>query len=350
MGGLVLLTGASSFTGMWIAEALAAAGFEVLAPLLRARGDYDPERAARIARVEQVADVAYAHPFGSPAFLDLVRSRRDIAALAHHAADVTGYRDPGFDATAAFARNLQGAPEVLRLLAGQSCLVALVTGTVFEAGEGGGGTPPQSLRDSSPASGGASTARILHRNAGEVSAKPTEGAFGAADATLAVTPYGLSKTLTNIALQHEAAWAGLKFGRVVIPSPYGAFEQQRSFPAYLFRSWFAGETPVVRTPLYLRDHLPAPRLAQAYAEHLTALLADRAAPAVSRPSGWIATQGAFAEKVAAEAGGRLGRNCPLAFADQAEFAEPLRRVNCDPAPAQDEAAFWDEYVDWYARR
>lgn len=307
MGEVVLLTGASSFTGMWIAEALAAAGFEVIAPLQRVRGDYDAEKLARIRRVGAVAEVVYGRPFGSDAFRDLVRARGDVAALAHHAADVTGYRDPGFDATAAFDRNLAGAPAALELLAGQGARVALVTGTVFEAGEGGDPAEP-----------------------------------------LAVTPYGLSKTLTNVALQHHAAWAGLTFGRFVIPSPYGAFEQQRSFPAYLFRSWFAGETPVVRTPLYLRDHLPAPRLAQAYAAHLAALLADPATPGVHRPSGWIATQGAFAEKVAAEAAPRLGRDCPVAFAEQTEFPEPLTRVNRDPAPAWDEAAFWDEYVGWYA--
>ena len=311
MGPLVLLTGASSFSGMWIAEALAGAGFEVLAPLLRERGAYDAERRSRIARVEQVAEVVYGHPFGSRAFLDLVRSRPDVAALAHHAADITGYRDPDFDAQAAFARNLAGAPEVLRTLAGQGCQVALVTGTVFEAGEG-----------------------------------------GSFNELLAVTPYGLSKTLTNIALQHYAAWAGLTFGRVVIPSPYGAYEQQRSFPAYLFRSWFAGETPVVRTPLYLRDHLPAPVLARAYAGHMAALLADPATPAISRPSGWIATQGDFAEKVALEAGRRLGHDCPVSLAEQTELPEPLRRVNGEPATPQDwdEAAFWDEYVGWYARR
>jgi nucleoside-diphosphate-sugar epimerase len=309
MAGRVLLTGASSFTGMWIAEALAGAGFEVLAPLLRARADYDPERAARIASVEQVAEVAYAHPFGSQAFLDLVGGRPDIVALAHHAADVTGYRDPGFDATAAFGRNLHGGPETLRRLAGQGCRAVLVTGTVFEAGEGGDPAEP-----------------------------------------LAVTPYGLSKTLTNVAFQHHAAWTGLRFGRFVIPSPYGAFEQQRSFPAYLFRSWLAGETPVVRTPLYLRDHLPAPRLAAAYAAHLARLLADPATPAVHRPSGWIATQGAFAQKVAAEAERRLGRVCPVRFAEQTGFPEPLRRVNCDPAPEQDEAVFWDGYVEWYMGR
>lgn len=307
MGERVLLTGASSFTGMWIAEALAAAGFDVIAPLLRPKADYDPERLARIVRVEQVAEVVYDRPFGSPAFLDLVAAYPDIAALAHHAADVTGYRDPGFDAEAAFDRNLAGAPEVLRRLAGQGARVAVVTGTVFEAGEG------------------------------ECPEEP-----------LAVTPYGLSKTLTNIALQHHVAWAGLTFGRFVIPSPYGAFEQQRSFPAYLFRTWAAGETPVVRTPLYLRDHLPAPRLARAYAQHLAALLRDANAPRVARPSGWIATQGDFAKKVAAEAARRLGRDCSVAFADQTEFPEPLRRVNRDPAPAQDEAAFWDAYVGWYA--
>ena len=307
MGERILLTGASSFTGMWIAEALAAAGYEVLASLLRPRNGYDAERLARIARLEGVAEVVFGCPFGSAAFQDLVRSR-DIAALAHHAADVTGYREPGFDATAAFARNLACAPEALKLLAERGVRAVVLTGTVFEAGEG---TSPE--------------------------------------APLAVTPYGLSKTLTNIAFQHHAAWAGLRFGRFVIPSPYGAYEQQRSFPAYLFRSWFAGETPVVRTPLYLRDHLAAPSLGKAYAGCLGALLARPDTSSVCRPSGWIATQGDFAMKVAAEAAPRLGRECPVAFADQTEFPEPLRRVNSEPAPAIDEAAFWDEYVGWYAR-
>jgi len=42
-------------------------------------------------------------------------------------------------------------------------------GAAFEAAvRPWGRTPPQSLRDSSPASGGASTAQILHRAAGEV--------------------------------------------------------------------------------------------------------------------------------------------------------------------------------------
>jgi len=309
MATLVLLTGASSFTGMWIAEALAQAGFQVVAPLLRPQADYDAERAARIARVAAVAEVVWDCPFGSPRFRELIEARAP-AALAHHAADVTGYRDPSFDAVAAFERNMAGALAVLRLFAERGGRALVVTGTVFEAGEGGDPAQP-----------------------------------------LAVTPYGLSKTLTNQALRHFAHWAGLSFGRFVIPSPYGAWEQQRAFPAYLFRSWFAGQTPQVRTPSYLRDHLPAPRLGRAYAEHLARLLSDGAAEAVARPSGWIATQGDFARKVAAEAAARLGQDCPVAFAEQTDFPEPLRRVNAEPVARAgwDEAGFWDAYVAWYQR-
>jgi nucleoside-diphosphate-sugar epimerase len=308
MAGAVLLTGASSFTGLWIAQALAAAGFEVIAPLLRARADYEGERLARLARLEGVCETAYAIPFASPAFHDLVRAR-NIDALAHHAADVTGYRDPDFDALGAFARNTAGAQATLRLLAEQGARAVVVTGTVFEAGEG-----------------------------------------GVADEPLAVTPYGLSKTLTNIAYRHFADEAGLGFGRFVIPSPYGVFEQQRSFPAYLFRTWAGGETPQVRTPLYLRDHLPAPLLGAAYADYLARILAE-GAPEAYRPSGWIATQGDFARKLAAEANARLGRDCPLELAEQSVFAEPLTRVNREPVAQADwdEARFFDDYVGWYAR-
>lgn len=307
MAATVLLTGASSFTGMWIADALAVAGFEVVAPMLRPRAAYDRERLARIARVEAVAEAVFDCPFGSPAFLDLV-AHRQVDALAHHAADVTGYRDPGFDAAAAFARNVDGALETFRRLADRGARVALATGTVFEAGEGG------------------------------VPAEP-----------LAVTAYGLSKTLTSVALRHYADWTGLRFGRLVVPSPYGAFEQRR-FPWYLFRSWFAGAPPVVRTPDYVRDHIPAPLLALAYADYLKRLLAEGDAPAVWRPSGWIATQGDFALKVAAEAAARLDRPCPVTLGEQADFSEPLRRVNSDESPRDrfDEERFWDGYVAWYA--
>jgi nucleoside-diphosphate-sugar epimerase len=306
MAGRILLTGASSFTGLWIAEALAAAGFEVIAPLLRPAADYEGVRADRVTRLAAAARVLFETPFGSDAFLHAVRAAGPIDLLAHHAAHITGYRDPAFDAVDALRRNTAGAQAVLRAAAEAGARAIILTGTVFEAGEGGD-------PDSAP-----------------------------------VTPYGLSKTLTRTAFEYWAGQAGLRFGRFIIPSPYGALEERR-FGWHLFRSWFAGETPQVRTPLYLRDHIAAPQLARAYVDAVHAALAAEG-PTTARPSGWIATQGDFAVRVAAEARARLGRDCPLELADQTTFDEPRVRVNAQPVdPAGwDEAAFWDGYVGWYA--
>lgn len=307
MAGTVLLTGASSFTGVWIAEALAAAGFEVIAPLLRARADYEGVRLERVARLERCAEVTFERAFGSTALLADIGAAGGIDVLAHHAAHITGYRDPGFDPLDALVRNTAGAPAMLSAVREAGGRLVVLTGSVFEAGEGGGET------------------------AG------------------AVTPYGLSKTLTSQAFDYWTRDAGLRFGRFVIPSPYGALEERR-FGWYLFRTWFAGGTPQVRTPRYVRDHLAAPRLAKAYAEYVVHALGCEAQTTVARPSGWIAPQGEFAQRVAVEAGRRLGRDCRVELAEQAVLEEPLVRVNDQPAWGADwdEGAFWDGYVAWYA--
>lgn len=307
MAGTVLLTGASSFTGVWIAEALNAAGFRVIAPLLRERGAYEDVRLARIERLERIADVRFARALGSDALLRDVQTSGGIDVLAHHAAHITGYRDPGFDPVDALARNTAGAPDLLRALRDVGGRLVVLTGTVFEAGEGGGDEPG------------------------------------------AVTPYGLSKTLTREAFDHWTREIGLPFGRFVIPSPFGELEERR-FGWYLFKTWFAGGTPDVRTPRYVRDHLAAPRLASAYAAYVTEALGSDARTTVARPSGWVASQGAFAERVAAEASARLGMDCRVELADQPVLEEPLVRVNDQPSWAADwdETAFWDGYVAWYA--
>lgn len=306
MAARVLLTGGSSFTGVWIAEALASAGFEVAAPLLRERADYYGVRLARVERLERCATVTFGRAFGSEGLLeDIRRARPDV--LAHHAAHITGYREPGFDPIDALARNAAGAPAVLDALRAAGGRLVVLTGSVFEAGEGGGEAPG------------------------------------------AVTPYGLSKTLTREAFDYWTGAAGLDFGRFVIPSPYGALEERR-FGWHLFKSWLAGQTPNVRTPRYVRDHLAAPRLALAYAEYIADRLGPKAQPGIARPSGWIAPQGEFAQRVAAEASVRLGRDCPVELSEQIVLDEPLVRVNdqAEWGSTWDEPGFWDGYVAWYA--
>ena len=81
----VLLTGASSFTGLWFAEKLGSIGVEVVAPLRSAPDAYDGVRARRAGRLGEIAEVVPACIFGSDRFLDLV-SVRSFDALCHHAA------------------------------------------------------------------------------------------------------------------------------------------------------------------------------------------------------------------------------------------------------------------------
>jgi UDP-glucose 4-epimerase len=302
----ILLTGASSFSGLWIAEALAAAGHEVTAPLKRQEADYSGLRAERVARLKRSADAVFDAPFGSARFLDL--AARGVDLLAHHAADIPNYRSADYDVMAGVARNTEGLEAVFRACARAGARAAVVTGTTFEAGEGGGG-------------------------AGD----------------LAVSPYGLSKTLTNEAARHFAPWSGLGFGKFVVAAPFGVLEEGR-FAWSLFQAWFDGRPGQVRTPRYVRDNIPAPLLAAAYAG-LTARLLDGAGTAFGRPAGFIGTQAAFAERLAAEMRPRLGLPCEVDSLPQPELAEPERRVNSDPAipPDWDAAAFWDDYAAYYRR-
>lgn len=305
----ILLTGASSFTGLWIAEALAGAGHEVTATLTRGESDYPGLRGERVARLAASATRVFEAPLDSDRFRDLARTGR-FDLFAHHAADIPGYRSPDYDVAAGVARNLAGAEAAVRAAAQGGCRALISTATVFEPGEGGEGP----------------------------------------DAP-AVSPYGLSKGLTGQALAGYARSTGLSFGRFVIANPFGVLEEGRMGWS-LFQAWFRGEPGRVLTPAYVRDNQPVPALAEAYAGLAGRLLAAASPVRLdARPSGLVGTQGEFARRLAAEAGPRLGLACDLVLNDQVDFPEPRVRVNDEPClpPGWTGEAFFDAYADYYAR-
>lgn len=304
----VLLTGGSSFTGLWIARALSEAGHEVVAPITRARNDYAGLRAERIAQLSQVAIVIGEAPVASPRFRSLVAEGFDL--LAHHAADISNYRSPDYEVAAGLSRNVEGVREALEAHARAGGRAVIATGTAFEAGEGGGD-----------------------------------------QSDLAVSPYGLSKYLTNETIRHFARWSGLGFGKFVISGPFGPMEEGRLCWSLLQR-WFKGEVGVVRTPRYVRDNIPVPLLARAYAELAGRMLeATEPADHVARPAGYVGPQGEFALKVAEEMAPRLGLDCRVELMAQPDLAEPLVRANDEPAffEGWSAHAFWDDYADYYRR-
>lgn len=302
----ILLTGASSFTGYWFAHELAAQGYDVVAPLRGAEGSYSGVRGTRVAHLSKVAEIVWSCPFGDAEFLKLAE-RGAFDLLCHHAARVTDYRSPDFDALGAAAENTRALPSLLRAMRGQGLKGLVLTGSVFEQDEGVGTAP---LR--------------------------------------AFSPYGLSKGLTAQIVRYWCDISGVPMGKFVIPNPFGPLEEPR-FGAYLMKCWKAGETAEVRTPNYVRDNIHVALLAKSYAWFVNTFAAD-ARDATFNPSGYVEPQGAFAQRVARELGSRLAIECRVALAKQTDFSEPLERINTTSASSVvsdwNETAAWDSYAEY----
>ncbi|WP_298425569.1 NAD(P)-dependent oxidoreductase [Rhodoblastus sp.] len=303
----ILLTGASSFSGVWFAEKLAARGAKVIAPLRAAPETYSGVRGRRVERLRRFAEIVPGCSFGDETFMDLVATTA-FDGLCHHAAHVADYRSMDFDVVGAVAANTHNLRAVLESMAKNGLKAVVATGSVFEQDEGAGNAPMR-----------------------------------------AFSPYGLSKGLTWQMMRYWCAILNLPLGKFVIANPFGPFEEPR-FGAYLVNTWRKGETAEVRTPRYLRDNIHVDLLGFAYAGFVAECVEKREGRRFG-PCGYLETQGAFAQRVAAELAPRLGFDCGVRLLRQTDFAEPLARINTDVIdPASygwSEAAAWDAMADFY---
>ena len=286
---------------------MVAAGHEVTAVFRRPAAEYaDPVRRRRVAIAVEACRPVHGTSFGDERFLALI-AEGGWDLLCHHAADVTNYKSPDFDTVAALANNTHNLPAVLAALRGAGCRRVLLSGSVFEGGEGAGS---QGLPDFSP--------------------------------------YGLSKALTAQVFRFECARAGVGLGKFVIPNPFGPYEEPR-FTAYLMKNWLAGATPNCSSPAYVRDNIHVSLLAGAYARFAGRVPAEGFAR--TNPSGYAESQGAFTLRLAQEMRPRLGLPCPVELKKQVDFPEPRVRINTDPAEADvpdwDESTAWDEMARSY---
>ena len=310
MSGLkVLITGGSSFTGTWFVKSLAKAGHDVTAVLTREDASaYSELRGRRVQELSQHCQPVFGSSFGDDQFLQLIKSvKPDV--LCHHGADVTNYRSPDFDYHRAVATNTCRIDEVLQAMQDVGSNRVVITGSVFEGGEGAG------------------SENLPH-----------------------FSPYGLSKALSARVFEHFCQQAEFSLGKFVIPNPFGPLEEPR-FTAYLVRTWRAGETPCVNTPAYIRDNIHVSLMAQHYAHFVNNLSCD-AGFAKTNPSGYVESQGGFAQRFAREMQSRLDMPCQVDLAHQTEFSEPRIRVNTDALDATaldwDETTAWDEIGKYYA--
>jgi len=307
----ILFTGASSFTGFAIVKVLLAAGHELVCPLRGTFSGYSGIRRERAQRLQPVARLIEEAPFGSEAFLELVRAAEPWDLLCHHGAEVTDYKRPDFDPFQALENNTRNLNAVLTAFKQAGGKAVVVTGTVFEPDEGAGDEP---LR--------------------------------------AFSPYGLSKGLTWQAFRFYSNQASLPLGKFVIPNPFGPWEEPR-FTAYLMNTWKAGRAAQIKTPDYIRDNIHVDLLAAVFLRFAEQTARLRSGDIKINPSGYQESQGAFAARVAREVRPRTSWPCAVELLAQRDFIEPKARTNLDPAvqlvPQWNERAAWDAFTQFYTR-
>ena len=241
----IVFTGGSSFTGYWFIKEMVAGGHEMIATFQHQLDEYSELRRRRVNELTGICRAVFGVSFGDDSFIALIRdSRCDL--LCHHGADVTNYKSQNFDVARAFAKTTRQLPVVLDTLLDSGSDKIVLTGSVFENDEGAG-----------------------------------------SDDLRAFSPYGLSKAFTWQAFRYHAQLRKMTLGKFVISNPFGPYEDPR-FVNYLMKSWFAGKTALVNTPLYVRDNIHISLLARSYA-HYTASLPDGLTRV--NPSGYVETQG-----------------------------------------------------------
>lgn len=304
----ILFTGGSSFTGYWFIKELARAGHEVVAAFHRGLDEYpDDVRRKRVVALTDVCRPIFGMAFGDDRFVELINdSQWDL--FCHHGADVANYKSPDFNVMATVANNTNRLPMVLDALIRRGCGKIVLTGSVFENDEGAG-------------------SRDLP----------------------AFSPYGLSKAFTWQLFRYHVLARQMTLGKFVIANPFGPYEEPR-FTHYLMKNWFSGKTAVVNTPSYVRDNIHVSLLARAYVNFAVNLTDGLTR---TNPSGYVESQGSFAQRVAFEMRQRSGLKCELELLSQTDFSEPNIRINIDSCNKKvlnwNETEAWDEFTSYYTQ-
>lgn len=303
----ILITGGSSFTGYWFIKALKQKGHSITATFRGGSDSYSGLRKQRLDQVAEWADIVYDCSFGDEKFLSLLDDQFDI--LCHHGAQVENYRSLDFDVAGAVSANTFNCRKVIEKAMSKGLKRIIVTGSVFEANEGSGSFPP-----------------------------------------IAFSPYGLSKTFTWETFKYWCWKYDMPLGKFVVPNPFGPFEEPR-FCHYLMQTWIKGEIPVIKTPDYIRDNIHISLLAELYAEWTGRRLFGKNEKLA--PSGYVQSQGEFANRFATEIQKRIRLDCQVKTEKQQVFEEPLIRINTDnvvvPVSDWNEQTSWDQLAEYYKK-
>lgn len=292
------ITGASSFTGYWIAKVLTARGYRVSNLFSRPRDQYAGVRAERV------------HQASGESYFNLDASRGDLQnwieefrpdVWIHHHHWMHDFRSNKYDLNRARSIGVVPLPAIVEQLVSSGCKGVIFSGTYCEPGEGEG----QSAIHSSP--------------------------------------YALSKREVWDKLQELCVRQGLPLSKIVIPNPVGPLEDPERLTPSLLQAASVGKPFVVHAPQSMIDFIPIQCLASAYVESVRQLCKGKFG--IRRPSGWTGTVGQWTEKVLTEVAYRRLRwpTAELSFG-----SEPVSEILRNPETEKVDCnwtAFWDDLAE-----
>lgn len=284
----ILLTGVTSFSGAWFADAMISSGLEIVG-FTRNSEPMTESQLSRITWLRQrneqftlVSNLKGQHLEG-------------IDVLCLHGTATLDYRDPNFDTNLAVKKTLEVSKELRDFF---EPTVVIHTGTFSERDESIGELPRKSFNN-----------------------------------------YSESKSLIYEA--HQELFRASKLIKYVMPNPFGPLEPAK-FTDYLLKSWAKNEVPIVNTPNYVRDNVPIDLLAKHYAE--IALNSKNFLGSSISPSKYIESVGQFSARYAKNINQRCGETYEVSMKKNHEYQEPRIRVNLDYC--EDLVTDWDEEESW----
>jgi|GEM_PF-2117258 len=290
----LLFTGASSFTGYWFVQELVQAGWEVTATFQKGADEYTGMHRVRVERLKGLVHPLYNCSFGSDAFLEAIQKEAEWDVFCHHGHFTSDYKNLDFDPFVALHNNSRSLIEVIQLLKERGLKKMILTGSTAEN---------------------------------------------------TYSPYGISKKMTCHLFEEQAKKLGVPFHKVVIPNPFGPYEEKR-LTSLLVESWEKGELLTVEKPNYIRDNIPVTLLAKAFVDFV-----EKGTERVFAPSGFVESNKTFVERFQREMSHRLGMECPVNFVREHSYDEPRVNINEDLIHFEDyglnEPDFWDQLAKYY---
>jgi nucleoside-diphosphate-sugar epimerase len=305
----IAITGASSFTGLWLVRHFFEQGFDVHA--LFSKSDLGAYSGLTLKRVQMTDGFCTPH-FGILAENGgmeawILEYKPDFWIHHHH--HMVEFRSPNYDVAEASKVGLSPLEGIVRALKDVGSKGIVLSGSFFEPGEGG-----------TPADGSAST------------------------------PYAKSKLEVWNSLRLHCEQVGLPLSKVVIPNPVGPLENEDRMTPTLIACAHAKKYFSIRARMALSDYLPVFELAKVYEDLVLEL--GRGKSRVARPSGKIMDVLTWAKLVNIELIVKRLNLAPVLLEDVTDhFVKPGAKLASYVNPTVEAVLvdweyFWNAYFDF----